>query len=324
MLEPGEVLDIGDESSSNSCTGRLHSSYKEAQVHDQQEHSLQHLLAVGSRQWGSGGWWDGRGLLRVKIYDFAVYADPLKAAHALRNSTAIASPEKGYLKSRTLSCDSGGGSRAAASYNSPTELLVSPASRVDMSLTIRACRNLPLQMLSEEFERILQRRHEKAGGRADDPALRELLSYFSKEKLPEHVLVTSSSVSSSPSGGVGDAVRKGSSITFSRSSSGALVTEAGGRVLGRVESPALAEALFDLYLGDQPVSKRAKAAAGAALLDMAAAATDGGSGGAVPTRYRYRPQPGEKLVCGPGAASGATSPSWGGLIDVKACILEVP
>ena len=39
------------------------------------------------------------------------------------------------------------------------------------------------------------------------------------------------------------------------------MTEAGGRVLGRVQSPALAEALFDLYLGEQPVSKRAKVGA---------------------------------------------------------------
>lgn len=33
----------------------------------------QHLLTVGTRLWGN--WWDGRGLLRVKIYDFAIYVD---------------------------------------------------------------------------------------------------------------------------------------------------------------------------------------------------------------------------------------------------------
>lgn len=32
---------------------------------------------------------------------------------------------------------------------------------VPMSLTIRASRNLPLPLLSQEFERILQRRYEK-------------------------------------------------------------------------------------------------------------------------------------------------------------------
>jgi hypothetical protein len=33
----------------------------------------QQLLTVGCRNWGN--WWDGRGLLRVKIYDFAIYVD---------------------------------------------------------------------------------------------------------------------------------------------------------------------------------------------------------------------------------------------------------
>lgn len=35
---------------------------------------MQSLTAIGSKQWGS--WWDGRGLLRVKIYDFALYTNP--------------------------------------------------------------------------------------------------------------------------------------------------------------------------------------------------------------------------------------------------------
>ncbi|GIL78039.1 hypothetical protein Vretimale_7397 [Volvox reticuliferus] len=271
-----------------------------------QGYSLQHLLAVGSRQWGSGGWWDGRGFLRVKIYDFAIYADPAKASYAIRSGGGT-SPG-----SRTLDCGGDGPAASTATAGgggrSPAEVVVSPSSRVDMSLTIRACRNLPLQLLSQEFERILQRRHEKAGGRADDPAFQELLSYFSREKLPEHVLTTTTTTMASAGSSVsrGDAVRKGASITFSRSSSGALLTEAGGRVLGLVQSPALAEALFDLYLGDQPVSKKAKAAAGAALLEIA-----GREGGG---DYRYRPQAGERLVCGTGPR---------GIQDLEACALQV-
>ena len=35
--------------------------------------ACQDLMTVGTRLWGS--WWDGRALLRVKIYDFAVYMD---------------------------------------------------------------------------------------------------------------------------------------------------------------------------------------------------------------------------------------------------------
>lgn len=30
-------------------------------------------MTVGSRHWGN--WWDGRGMLGVKLYEFAVYAD---------------------------------------------------------------------------------------------------------------------------------------------------------------------------------------------------------------------------------------------------------
>lgn len=41
--------------------------------------TAQRLLALGSRHWGSSSWWDTRSLLRIKIYDFAVYADPAKA-----------------------------------------------------------------------------------------------------------------------------------------------------------------------------------------------------------------------------------------------------
>jgi hypothetical protein len=39
----------------------------------QQQDQQQQLLTVGTRHWGN--WWDGRGLLRVRIYDFAVYVD---------------------------------------------------------------------------------------------------------------------------------------------------------------------------------------------------------------------------------------------------------
>jgi hypothetical protein len=46
--------------------------------------------------------------------------------------------------------------------------------------------------------------------------------------------------------------------------------QVGPVVLGTVSSPKVAEALFDLYLGEQPVSKTAKAAAGQTLLRIAA------------------------------------------------------
>jgi hypothetical protein len=49
---------------------------------------------------------------------------------------------------------------------SAAALLVNPACAVPATLTIRACRNLPLHMLGAEFKRVLQRRHEKVRPRA--------------------------------------------------------------------------------------------------------------------------------------------------------------
>lgn len=221
------------------------------------------LIAIGSRQWGN--WWDGRGLLKVRIYDFAVYVDPAQARKALGQG-------QGWRR--------GARARKQQQLGMADQLKAHPG--VPMSLTIRAARNLPLPMLSDEFERILQRRHEKVGGASDDPALREVLSYFSRERLPSAVVQ-------------GDAVRKGASITFSRSPGGELITQAGGAMVGRVVSPKVCEALFDLYLGEQPVSKRAKAAAGDALVRLLQEQQQ---------HYQYKLQAGERLLCSGDGPSG--------------------
>lgn len=52
--------------------------------------------------------------------------------------------------------------------------------------------------------------------------------------------------------------------------------QVGPVVLGTVSSPKVAEALFDLYLGEQPVSKTAKEAAGQTLLRIAATSPPAG------------------------------------------------
>jgi hypothetical protein len=49
-------------------------------------------------------------------------------------------------------------------------------------------------------------------------------------------------------------------------------TQVGPVILGTVSSPKVAEALFDLYLGEQPVSKTARDAAAQTLQRLAAAA----------------------------------------------------
>lgn len=53
------------------------------------------------------------------------------------------------------------------------------------------------------------------------------------------------------------AVRKGTRLTFSRYGT-TLHTQVNGRSLDRIHSPKLCQAMFDLYIGEQPVSQRAK------------------------------------------------------------------
>lgn len=116
----------------------------------------------------------------------------------------------------------------------------------------------------------------QVGGAPHDPALEEVVTYFTAARLPREVLTGGggnssssnavaaggSTPSSSPSPATsGLSVRKGSTISFSRRAGGTLVASAGGCVLGQVVSPKVCEALFDLYLGDMPVSKKAKVSA---------------------------------------------------------------
>mmetsp|Transcript_16861 Transcript_16861/g.36496 ORF Transcript_16861/g.36496 Transcript_16861/m.36496 type:complete len:395 (+) Transcript_16861:146-1330(+) len=250
----------------------------------------QRLLVIGSRHWGSNSWWDTRSLLKVKIYDFAVYCN----SHAVQ---AFVPALLSGLKS----------ARSQHQTLDPLSLVVrstGPRPPVDASIVIRAARDLPVEQLSMEMEKVLTRRHIKAGGSADDPALQQLLSYFSTSALPASAL--------SPAGGH---VRRGAAISFTRtctSSSDAeegcgthaceLVTVADGKLLGRVRSNSLSEALFDLYLGEQPVSNKAKDAAVDSLYHMA-----------TNPLATYKPAGQEKLVCS-GAAEGG----------LEACEVHVP
>jgi len=62
-----------------------------------------------------------------------------------------------------------------------------------------------------------------------------------------------------------------------------LLLQMGSHILGTVQSPKVAEALFDLYLGDQPVSRAAKNAAAATLHRIAAAGPTAAAAAAGPT-----------------------------------------
>lgn len=67
-------------------------------------------------------------------------------------------------------------------------------------------------------------------------------------------------------------IRKGTTLHFARSRRGALTATADGRPLTTVTSPKLCAAVFDLYLGDEPVCRKARAEAGASLQRMLPAA----------------------------------------------------
>jgi hypothetical protein len=60
----------------------------------------------------------------------------------------------------------------------------------------------------------------------------------------------------------GSSVRKGTVLVFTRSTSGSLSARAGDHDLITVQSQPLCSAVFDLYIGDQPVSRKAKRLAG--------------------------------------------------------------
>ena len=126
---------------------------------------------------------------------------------------------------------------------------------IDMSLMVRAARNLPIKLLAKEYERILRRRITKVGGSQTDAALDKMIKSFDEKALPDSIKQ-------------GGSVKKGTLLTFTKQGSGSMVARADGQELLKVESPKLCQAVFDLYLGDQPVSKESRQAAGDAVMGM--------------------------------------------------------
>lgn len=126
-----------------------------------------------------------------------------------------------------------------------------------MSLMVRASRNLPIKLLSKEYERILRRRLQRVGGSGSqtDAALAQMLASFKEENLPDSVKQ-------------GGSVKKGTVLAFVKHGPGTLIAKADGKNLITITSPKLCQAVFDLYLGDQPVSAESRQAAGVAVMGM--------------------------------------------------------
>lgn len=239
--------------------------------------------------------WDRQGILRVKVYDFALYANPshlsatfsspqLHDTAAARvheaGSQALAEAQRPRSRRRLIFRRlPGHGLRSAVRTRAPaqpslTSQVRAAAGDVSMSLYVRPARDLPLLMLRAEHGRILRRRMRAVGGSPDDPALQTLLSCFNAAALPVGVTRRG-------------CVRRGSALLFSRSRSGRLCATADGAAVATVHSPKLCEAVFDLYLGEAPVCREAKAQARVALermLGMHAAPSSAVAPSALPTR----------------------------------------
>jgi hypothetical protein len=111
-----------------------------------------------------------------------------------------------------------------------------------------------------------------------------------------------------------------------------LLLQMGCHILGTVQSPKVAEALFDLYLGDQPVSRAAKNAAAATLHRIAAvgptaAAAAGPTAADMGAAPYYLPQGRhERITCQGGNFIGKMQQQHQGgfgVQDLAACMLHL-
>ncbi|KAK9805933.1 hypothetical protein WJX73_006432 [Symbiochloris irregularis] len=195
--------------------------------------TCQELMAVGTRLWGPGA---AQSLLRVKIYEFAIFMDGQQARQSkvknkYANNTAKAVGDANFYRDLRSSKD------------------------IEMSLMVRASRNLPIKLLHAEYEKILKRRIQRVGGVVQDTALLQLLDCFREENIP-------------PSIKEGDSVKKGTLLVFRKEGNGRLRARANDHELADVSSTKLCQAVFDLYLGDQPVSRKAKRIAGESFFKL--------------------------------------------------------
>ena len=130
----------------------------------------------------------------------------------------------------------------------------------------------PTRTQRAEYARILGRRIVRVGGDPSDAALRAVISHFRSDALPP-------CARAGPGAG---AIKKGTIIEFRRGPGGALTASANGHHIVSVASPALTEAVFDIYLGDEPACPSAQEAARAGAAAVVAGAprpprVDGGS-----------------------------------------------
>jgi hypothetical protein len=223
-------------SSSTTTTTAKKKKKKQQKQNNNKTHSPTHfpclltenqhqLLATGKKIWGAGFF-----LPLAEIYSFAVYINTEQASKLLET----------YVDSKTAN--------TANKNKAPPQILdtVKSSPGVELSLVVQISRNLPLGIMTGEYERILKRRLKAAGADPNDPALTSVITAFRKS-LPERLLTKR-----------GGFLKKGTKLVFTKEDGGRRLTaNAGGEVLRSVESRQLCSAVFDLYVGSNPVSKEA-------------------------------------------------------------------
>lgn len=184
-----------------------------------------------------------KSLMGLSLYDFGVYAD---VAQVRDSQLADQYRRKGI------------GRPPAAMHE---DILA----RGDFGMTVclGVARTVRASLIQGMYRGIFERRTVKAGGSTDDPGLRQIVDVFSPDKM---ALV--------PGAMDGGSVRQGTVVSFTRSRDRErLKVCVNGRHLDTIDSRAVTQALFDMYVGTQPTSEEAQQAAWRALV------SDGGTAG---------------------------------------------
>jgi len=176
-----------------------------------------------------------KSLMGLSLYDFGVYAD---VAQVRDSQLADQYRRKGI------------GRPPAAMHE---DILA----RGDFGMTVclGVARTVRASLIQGMYRGIFERRTVKAGGSTDDPGLRQIVDVFSPDKM---ALV--------PGAMDGGSVRQGTVVSFTRSRDRErLKVCVNGRHLDTIDSRAVTQALFDMYVGTQPTSEEAQQAAWRAL-----------------------------------------------------------
>jgi len=169
--------------------------------------------------------------LKVKVYAFGLYVDPAGARTALADYTGMEGKEL---------------EKNDAFFDTVLEQ--------DFGMTLRLVmtRDVGGEDMAEAFDGALRPRVQRAAAEMDMPggeaALDEFRGFFSVDEMT-----------------------KESEIVFSCASDGTLRTSVKGEVQAEITSGALCWALFDVYLGEDPISGGGKKNIGKAFADVLSA-----------------------------------------------------